>query len=339
MPNMTHAHLGFLGIGPQTGSDLRASKIAAAYWARYHSLVFEEKRGIVFDPTSGSSVAQGMSQGNYDIQVKSMLEASTEGPLVPLLHSVLGGAVTTATTGTTGKKHTIPMAEVVPTSGRMTFEQRLGTMAKSKRCNGIVKHFGFDATAPDYAKVACDAVASKAEILTTPSTPTLASPLSVLSQKATTFTFDSLTTWGVRNFKWDIARILDEDDFDVVDQQRRDAEYGDLIVTVEAECVLPDLEIYERFLGGNGLTAPSDTEAYFACSIETQRNDLIPGGTARHGIKINLPALGLTAGPPTEARGREKILTTLQGQATYSVASSKAVDVEVVNSVSSYALP
>lgn len=339
MPNMTHGHLGFLGVGLQTGTDLKAAKVASAYWTAYHELDFQERRGEQFDPTSRRSAPEGASLGNYDVQVRGVLEASTEGALVPLLHSVLGGAHSTATVGTTGKRHTLPAAEYVPTSGRLTMERRLGTLAKSQRCNAIVKRVTFDATQPAYARIPFEAVGSKAEILDPASTATLPAANTVLSQKATTFTLDSLTTWQVRNFRWDVARVLDEDDYVVTDQHRRDAEYGDLVATIDAEAVLPDLDVYERFFGANGATAPTDTEAFYDCSIETKRNDVIAGGTANHGIKFNAPKLFLTAGPPLQARGREPVLTRIQGQAVYDTVSSKAVDVEVTNSVSSYTLP
>ncbi len=333
---MAHSFKGFLGVGKQTGADLRQAVVARTHFARFHELEFPRSRGEEVDPTSGRSEPESVSLGNYDQRFRGTLEGTTEGPIVPLARSVLGGAITTTTVGTTGKQHVIPVADT-PSAGRLSLERNWGTAAggDAEAINGIASSLRYNAQQPGYARWEVEGLGSLPSRVATATVPTYPIVGSLLSQRISTFSLDASTAHIVRNFSWGIRRVLDEDDYDVTSQHRRDAEYGEVVADFDAEVTFANMDNLRRFWGGATVTAPSDTEAYYAVDIKTERADVIAGGTAKHTSRIVMPKVFIT-GCSDPFRGRDQIRQRIQGRGIYSAADTKAVEVTLINTVAAY---
>lgn len=337
MAQTMHAFKGFLGVGYHASSqtDLRQAVVARAYFNRFHDLDVQHKQGEEMDPTSGRSEAESVSLGNYDLQATGTLESSTEGCVPLLARSLMGGAFADSTVGTTGKQHLLQIADTVPSNARLSCEVRYGTNAESITFNAVCKSLGFKLDSAGYAKWPFKLVGSTPTYLGTPTTPTFPDPLTLLSQRNTTFTFDGATTHIARNLSWSLERKLDEDDYDVTSRQRRDAGYGDFIATFDAELSFQTLAQFRRFWGGSSATTPADTDTEFAVNISTARSDVIAGGTAKHTAELDLPKAFLTAvGNPM--KGKDAIRQKVQGRSIYSASSTYGAQLKLISTVSSY---
>jgi hypothetical protein len=331
-----HAFKGFLGAGVQVGTDLRAATVARTHFARFHDIEITESQGEEIDPTSGRRDPESASLGDYGIDIKGTLEGTTEG-LIPLLaQSLMGGTIATTTVGTTGKKHTLTgFADQLTGHSRLTLEQRFGTDAEAELLNAIIKSLEFNINQAGYARWSIEGVGSSPARLATPTVPTLPDPLTLLAQRFTTFSLGGSTAMVVRNLSWKLATQLDEDDYDISSRQRRDASYDESMATFDAELTFQDMTELRRFWGSASATAPEDTEAYHAVDIQTQRADLIAGGTAKHGVQLTLPKCFLTK-VSTPLQGRKVIRQKVQGRAIYDPSSTASAVLAVTNTVASY---
>lgn len=332
-----HAFKGVTSVGYHASSqvNLRTALVARTHFARFHDWEVTMNPNAVFDPTSGQTAPESVALGNYDVQFRGVLEGTTEGPIVPLLGSVLGGTPDTTTVGTTGKQHVIPHADVLPSRGRLSMESKWGTSARALLYAGVAKRVRYNAMQAGYAQWEVEGVGSSPARTESPTAATLPAIATLLSQRKSTFTLDGVATRSVRGYNWEVSRAVDEDDYDVGSHQRRDAEYGELTVNFDAEVTFEDDTDIRRFWGGAALTGPSDTEAYYPLTIQSERYDVIPGGTAVHTAKLTAPKVFLT-GCSTPQRGRDQIRQRIQGRAIYDAATSKACDVTLINTVAEY---
>jgi len=337
MAQGAHAFKGWLGIGFAGITDLRQTIPARTTFARFEDIEVSEKHNEDIDPFSGRSDPESVALGDYDLRVKATLEGTTEGPIVPLIRSLMGGASTDGTTGTTGKTHALQIADTVPNNARLGCEVRYGTDAESENFNAICNAIEFQITQQGYARWVADLIGSSPAYNGSPTSPTLPATTTLLSKRQTTFSLDTDTTHVVRGLSWKLERKVDENDYDVTSRQRRDASYGEFIATFDAEVTFQTAVELRRFWNAATATAPVDgPEAYFPVNIQTQRVDVIPGGTAKHGIVIDMPKAFLTkVGTPMKAG--DVIRQRIQGRAIYSPSGSTySAQVTMTNSVASY---
>jgi hypothetical protein len=332
------AFKGFLGVGVGGAglADLRAAKLARTLFCRYYDLDFTENPNEVVDPTSGRSEPESVQLGNHDSRFKGTLEGTTSGPIPILARSALGGALTTTTVGVTGKQHKVVLGDTPGIDDRLSLERNFGTAADgdAQAINGIVSKLAYNAQQVD-ARWEVEGLGSSPARVATATSPTFPSVLAQMGQRFTTFTLDADATRPVRNFRWEIARQLTEDDFDVSSRQRRDATYKKLMATFRAEVVYQDMKDLRRFWGSVTATSPGDVEAYYGCTIKTERADVIAGGTAKHTVQFDAPKCFVKVeGIPLKAP--DQVRLTLTGQAIYSPADSKAVDLTFINDVAGY---
>lgn len=335
MGQAIHAFRGFLGVGVQTGADLRAAAVARTHYARFHNSEITESQGEEVDPTSGRRDPESVALGDYDARYKGTLEGTTEGPIPLLFQSLMGGTISTSTVGSTGKRHRVLIADQLSAHNRLTLEERQGTDAESELVNAIVDSIEFNINQAGYARWMVEALASSPNLLASPSTPSLPAIATLLAQRFTTFTFDTSTAHVVRNLSWKLAAGLDDKDFDVTSRQRRDASYGEFEATFDAELTFQDMSELRRFWGGASVNAPVDVDTYFPVNIKTERSDLIPGGTAKHGVQIDLPKCFIT-GTSKALEGRNVVRQRVKGRAIYDAVSTYSAQVDVVNTVASY---
>lgn len=334
MPD-AHAFKGHLGVGYAGLADLRAAKVARTHFCRYYDLDFPANRNEKPVPTSGRSETERVQLGNYDVRFKGTLEGSTSGPMPILARSVLGGTLTTTTVGTTGKQHKIVVGDAVGNDDRLTLERNFGTAADgdAQAINGIVGKFAFSGDDVD-GRFEVEGLGSSPARIATATAPTFPSVLSQLGQRVTTFTLDGDATRPVRKFRWEVARKLTEDDFDVSSQHRRDAGYKDVLATWRAETVFQTMADLRRFWGGSTVTEPSETDVYYAATIKTERADVIAGGTAKHTVQFDAPKCFIKVSAPFKAP--EQVRQQIEGMAVYSPSDTKAVDLTFINDVAAY---
>jgi hypothetical protein len=333
---MPHAFKGFLGVGKQTGSNLRAAKVARTEYARFRELEITENQNEAIDPTSGRRGPESVALGNYDARIRGVLEGTTEGPIVRLLLSVLGGTDTVTNVGTTGREHDVSVGDTLGSFSRLTAEARYGTNAESELVNFLCSLLRFKLDQQGYAWWEFEGLASSPEYLATPSTPTLPAIPTLLNSRTTTFTFDGVNTHVVRNLSVELKNHADEDDFDLSSRQRREAEYGELEATFDAELVFANMTNQRRFWGGAALTAPSDVDVYYPVTIVNERTDVIPGGTAKHGVSYSFPKARITC-MSTPQQGKDQVRQRVTGRAIFDSATSKDLTAKITNSVAAYA--
>lgn len=335
--------LSYLGVAAHATSltDLRQAKVAPTTFARLHSIRVVNKHGEEIDPTSGNTSPESVALGNYDYGLDVTYEGTVEGPTVHLARSLTGVAPVTSTVGTTGKQHVLTgeASSLLLAGGRISTEVRKGTSGTSEQANGVCNRLGFQLNQAGYARWAAGIVGSSPARSGSPTAATYPSVATLMSQRATTFTFNSATTKVVRNLQWTMQRKVDEDDYDVTSRQRRDAGYaGDMETTFEAELQFFDDTELREFWGGAGVSTPGDDSTFYPVNIKTERNDVIAGGTAKCTVMLDMPKVFIDSVDPG-IQGRDAIRQKVTGRAIYNPTSSVyAQALTIINTVASYAL-
>lgn len=335
MAQGAHGFKGWLGVGFAGVSDLRQAVPSRTAFARFHDIEVTEAQGEEIDPTSGRSDPESVSLGDYDLKVKATLEGTTEGCIAPLARSLLGGAFTDSTVGTTGKQHLGVLADTVPNNARLGCEVRYGTDAESENFNAVCDSLEFNLNQAGYARWVASLIGSSPAYNASPTSPTLPAIATLLSQRTTTFSLDADTTHVVRNLSWKLQRKMDQDDYDLTSRQRRDASYGELEATFDAELTFQTAVELRRFWGGAAATLPSDVDTYYAVNIKTERSDVIAGGTAKHTAAIDMPKCFLTK-VSTPIHGRDVIRQKVQGRAIYDSVATYSAQFKLINTTASY---
>lgn len=330
-----HALKGFIGTGKQAGQvDLEAALVARDRFSRFYEAEWQHNRQFDEEPTSGRAELEEVGLDQYDLRFRGTIEGSTEGILTRLLYSLMGAKASAQQDATAAYLHTLTVADTVPVDARLSFEQRLGTLAESLASNGIVRELTIDFTRPGFLRFPFEALCGKPERLTSPTAATLPAVSTLLTRRGAGLTGGLMTIGGeasakVRSGTITLRRMLEEDDFGVLSQYRLDAEYGQIVAMFNVNLGFRDTVMLRKFWGGTAQNSPSDSMTYYATNLAFTRPDVI-ATTHRHLIDVNMPRSYLK--PPSKPfRAGQFVAQTVEGAMTWDSATGKGVEVKVKN--------
>jgi hypothetical protein len=330
-----HGINGWLGAGKQSGAALlRDALVARDRFSRFYTAEFVEDARIDQEPTSARPEVEEIGIDAFDVRLNATLDGSTEGILSRAWYSLLGAKASAQQAATAAYKHTLSRANTVPNDARLSFELKQGTLAQSDAANGIVNEIRVDFTQQGHLRHHISALCGPTEEVS-PTSETLPLVNTLLTRRGAGLTDGLMTIAGeaaarVRSGTITVRRALEEDDFDVLSQFRADAEYGALLASFSVTLGFRDKTLSKKFWGGTGLTKRGDTPAYYNSAFAFARPDVI-ASTFRHMEKVNMPRTHLTkVSKPFTAGGA--VAQTVEGIAVYDAATTKAIDVELVNS-------
>lgn len=327
---------GFLGAGVQASGDLTAALVARSRFVPFVEAEFTESRNEQGLPSSRRAEVSEFALDRYDLRLDATLEPTTEGPITMLAKSLLGASASAAEGGTLSPqpyKHTITLADTVPAAGRVSLEKRFGTLNEAEASNFIANRLRFDFAQEGFARWQVGAIGSKPERVATATTPTLPTVTTLVSRIMGTIDIAGVTNVPVRSGHWEITRPLDEGDFSVNSQFRRDAQYrGPLEATWEVQLLFENMDWLRRFWDSATATQPGTESKYYDAKLSFKRPDVI-AGTVKHTIEAHLPRSFIRR-HQKRIPGSDMIVQTLRGEGTYDTATTKAVDVVIINTVS-----
>lgn len=337
MPAAIHGFKGFLGIGKQsTNVKLRDALVARDRFSQFYECDWQDNRNVERDPSSARATIEEVAIDNYDLQLVGVLGPSTEGVLSRMWYSLMGAKASAQQGATAAYLHTLSEADSVPNDGMLSAEKRFGTLAESEAANIVVKKMGIDFTQAGFLRHPFEAVAGKPERIQPATTATLPAVSTFLARKyaghAQAFmTIAGVATAPVLSGRVDAMRAVDEDDFDVLSNYRRYAEYGALTAEFSVQLKFEDMSYLRRFWGGASLNTPADPDepVYYATKIGFVKPTVI-ASTFRHSEIVDMPRAHLSK-VSKPVRGKEGIVQTVEGFATYDSGTTKAFDVQVLN--------
>lgn len=322
-----------VGVHATSMTDLRQALPARTVSCRFHDWETTHDDGAEFDPTSGMADPEDVAEGDYDVRGRGTLEGTVEGVVPYLTRSLMGGQPSSSVVGVTGHQHVWSIADAIPLNGgRLAVEVKTGASQEAEEYAAVCGSLEFQLNQAGYARWATELLGSSPALNAAPTVPAYPSVNSLLKKRVTTVTFDGATALVVRNLSWRVQRDLDEDDYDVTSNQRRDTAYGEVHTTFDAELTFQNEDQRRDYWGGND--SPSPDAAYYPVNIKTE-GLTIAGGTAKYTAMLDMPKVKIT-GVSKPMRGRNVIRQRLTGRAVYSPGSGYAQRVTFINSVVGY---
>lgn len=329
---MVHDIKTALGVGVQTGADLTAALVARSRFARSFELDFQKHYEIELDPSAGRAELEEVILDRVDAKLTGVLDGSVEGPLTWLYRSLLGtDTITTPAGGVNSRDHTITLSDALTSNSRLSLEKKVGTRAQAFNANGVVRMLECQFNQQGMLRHSFEALCGKPSTAASTAV-TLPGLATRLSRRMGTFTLFGLAdnTLKVRGGSWRLERVLDDEDFTATSLFRRDAEYGELRATWEAQVLYEDEDQVKRMWGGTGQTDPKDTAAYYAAKFKFEHPTVIEG-VLKYGVTADFPRSSIQVTKPQ--RAKNVILQTIRGTATYDASTTKAVDIVIRNTL------
>lgn len=305
-----------VGIGFE-GVNAYGTPVVRTAFARCLEASVDAKHGGQVPKTTRLASAEDVVLGEYDVNValRGELRPETVGAF---LRAHAGNAsVTTTQPDSVGhptvRQHVIDHKD---TRAPITWERRLGTLAKSEVVQGVVlEEFGVE-WQKDLVTFNVKGPGQKDVLSSTPTTPTFDARAPFARHQTVVQLAGS--TIGTQAGRVKLARQVVKDDYETGGRYRVDAEVGEVMATLEFDMMFRDSALLERSFGAVGGVTPQDSPLYQSANVAI--TGPVISGTYNQKLDLNFPRVWLDRVSPA-VRGKEGMtqrvkLTALYDEAT-----------------------